>query len=81
MILCILKVFHIYIILYNPYSYLVETLVKLASLMAPMAKNLPANGRDPGSIPRSGRSPEKWMASHSSILDWRSPWTVKPGGL
>ena len=24
---------------------------------------------------------EKAMATHSSILAWRSPWTVKPGGL
>ena len=24
---------------------------------------------------------EKWMAIHSSILAWRTPWTEKPGGL
>ena len=24
---------------------------------------------------------EKEMAAHSSILDWRIPWTEKPGGL
>ena len=24
---------------------------------------------------------EKWMAIHSSILAWRSPWTEEPGGL
>ena len=24
---------------------------------------------------------EKGMAIHSSILDWRIPWTGKPGGL
>ena len=24
---------------------------------------------------------EKEMASHSSILAWRIPWTEKPGGL
>ena len=30
---------------------------------------------DPGSIPRSGRSPEKGMTTHSSILTWRIPWT------
>ena len=27
------------------------------------------------------RSPEKEMATHSSILVWRTPWTEKPGGL
>ena len=24
---------------------------------------------------------EKGMATHSSILAWRSPWMVEPGGL
>ena len=24
---------------------------------------------------------EKGMATHSSILAWRTPWTEKPGGL
>ena len=28
-----------------------------------------------------GRSPEKVMATHSSILAWRIPWTEEPGGL
>ena len=43
---------------------------------------------DLGSIPGSGRSPgegekemEKEMATHSSILAWRIPWTEEPGGL
>ena len=26
-------------------------------------------------------SPEKEMATHSSILAWRIPWTEEPGGL
>ena len=25
--------------------------------------------------------PEKEMATHSSILAWRIPWTEEPGGL
>ena len=33
------------------------------------------------SIPGLGRSPEKEMATHSSILAWRVPWTGEPGGL
>ena len=33
------------------------------------------------SIPGSGRSPGGGMATHSSILAWRIPWTEKPGGL
>ena len=36
---------------------------------------------DAGSIPGLGRSPEKEMATHSSILAWKIPWIEKPGGL
>ena len=28
-----------------------------------------------------GDSLEKGMATHSSVLAWRIPWTVEPGGL
>ena len=34
-----------------------------------------------GSIPGSGRSLEKGMATHSSVLAWEIPWTEEPGGL
>ena len=46
-----------------------------------MVKDLPANAGDMGSIPDSGRSLEKEMATHSSILAWRIPWTEEPGEL
>ena len=52
--------------------------------MALVVKNLPADAediRDVGSIPGSGRSLEEGMATHSSILAWRIPWTEEPGGL
>ena len=39
------------------------------------------NAGDPGLIPGSGRSLEKEMATHSSILAWRIPWTEEPGRL
>ena len=39
------------------------------------------NAGDLGSIPGSGRSLEKEMATHSSILAWRIPWTEDPGRL
>ena len=39
------------------------------------------NAGDPGSIPGSGRSPGEGMATHSSILAWKIPWTEEPGGL
>ena len=44
-------------------------------------KESACNVGDSGSIPESGRSPEKGMATHSSILAWRIPWTEEPGGL
>ena len=34
-----------------------------------------------GSIPGSGRSLEKEMATHSSSLAWRIPWTEEPRRL
>ena len=49
-----------------------------------VVKNLPAIAgaiRDAGSIPGLGRSLEQGMATHSSILAWRIPWTEEPGGL
>ena len=46
-----------------------------------MVKNMPANAGGTGSIPGSGRSLEKEMAAHSSILAWGIPWTGEPGGL
>ena len=49
-----------------------------------VVKNLPAtveNAGDLGSIPGSEDSLEKGMATHFSILAWRTPWTEEPGGL
>ena len=49
-----------------------------------MAMNPPAyagDARDTSSIPGSGRSLEKEIATHSSILAWEIPWTEEPGGL
>ena len=45
-----------------------------------VVKNPPANAGDVGLIPELGRSLEKEMANHSSILAWRIPWTEEPGG-
>ena len=39
------------------------------------------NAGDPGSTPESKRSPGEGMATHSSILAQRIPWTEKPGRL
>ena len=49
-----------------------------------MVKNLPANAgdaRDTGSIPGQEDPLEEEMATHSSILACRVPWTEEPGGL
>ena len=54
--------------------------IKQASLVAQTEKNLPAKQADAGLIPGSGRSPGERMATHSSILEWRNPWTEEPGG-
>ena len=55
-----------------------------ASQVVLIVKNPPASAGDSGdtgSIPELGRSPEKEMATRSSILAWRIPWTEEPGGL
>ena len=50
-----------------------------------VVKNPPANAgdiRDMDSIPWVGKIPlEEGMATHFSILVWRTPWTEERGGL
>ena len=48
-----------------------------------MENNLPASvgDRDANLIPELGRSLEEEMATHSSILAWKIPWTEEPGRL
>ena len=49
-----------------------------------VVKNPPVNAgniRDSGSIPGRKDPLEKEMATHSSILAWKIPWTEEPGGL
>ena len=58
-----------------------EILITSNSLVAQMAKHLPAMQE---TLVRSlGREDplEKEMATHSSILAWKIPWTEKPGRL
>ena len=52
--------------------------------MVLVAKNPPVNAgdiRNVGSIPGLEDPLEEGMATHSSILAWRSPWTEESGGL
>ena len=52
-----------------------------ASLVTQMVKNLPA--MQEARVQSLGQDDplEKEMATHSSILAWRIPWTEEPGGL
>ena len=47
--------------------------------MAQLVKNPLANTED--AVFGLGRPPEKEMATHSSIIAWKIPRTVEPGGL
>ena len=49
--------------------------------MTQTVKNLPAVQVDLGLIPGSEDPLEKEMATYSSILARRIPWTKEPGGL
>ena len=51
------------------------------SLMAQTVKNLPARQETPVRSLGWEDPLEKGMATHSSILAWRIPWTEEPGGL
>ena len=46
-----------------------------------MAKNLPANAGDVGSIPGLGKSPREGTATYSSILAWEISWADKSMSL
>ena len=52
-----------------------------ASLVALLVKNPPAIQDTLVWFLRQEDPLEKGMASHSSILAWRTPWTEEPGGL
>ena len=62
-------------------SILILNPIKLwAFLVAQMVKDLPAMETCIQSL--GWEDPlEKGMATHCSILAWRSPWTEEPGGL
>ena len=49
--------------------------------MAQWAKNSPANAGDALLIPDGEDPLEEGMATHSSILAWRTPCTEEPGRL
>ena len=52
-----------------------------ASLVTQMVKNLPAMQETLVQLLGQEDPLEKEMATHSSILAWKTPWTEEPGGL
>ena len=52
-----------------------------ASLVAQTVRNMPAIQETRVQSLGSEDSLEKGMATHSSILAWRIPWTKEPGRL
>ena len=55
--------------------------VRVASLVAQRVKHLPAM-RETWVLSLGGEDPlEKEMATHSSTLTWKIPWTEEPGRL
>ena len=53
----------------------------MTSLVAQMMKNLPAMLETQVQSLGQEDPLEKGMATHSSILAWRIPWTEEPSGL
>ena len=58
----------------------IDCLLNAASLLPQIVENLPAM-QETGFDPWIGKILEKGMATHSSILAWRIPWTGEPGRL
>ena len=56
----------------------VESVNEWAFSMAQQVKNLTG---EEGSISESGKSHQEEMATHSSILAWKIPWTEEHSGL
>ena len=59
-------------------------IIRRASQVAVVVKNLPANAgdvKDKGSVSRQEDPLEKEMATHSSIFAWRIPCSEEPGRL
>ena len=52
-----------------------------ASLVVQTVKNLPAMQETQVRSPGLEDPLAKEMATHSSILAWRTPWTEEPGGV
>ena len=65
----------------NTYIYIYTHTHNWVSLVAQTVKNLPAMQETWVQSLGQEDPLEKGMATHSSILAWRIPWTEEPGGL
>ena len=70
---------HYYIFKYNTLSKIEYTIIFKASLVAQMVKSLPAMQETQVQSLGLEDPLEKEMATHSSTLAWRIPWTEQPG--
>ena len=71
-----------YFIVYKNYIYIYVCIYIIwASLIAQLVKTLPAVQETWVRSPGCEDPLEEGMATHSSILTWRIPWTEEPGGL
>ena len=66
---------------YSSHTHTKITTVYRATVGDSDGKQSACNIEDVALIPRLGRSPEKEMTTHSSVLAWRAPWTEEPGNL
>ena len=57
------------------------SMTSCASLVTQMVKNLPAMQETQLRSLGQEDPLEKGIATHSSTLAWRAPWTEEPGGL
>ena len=62
-------------------GFILNNILKTASLVVQRVKNLPATQETWVLSLGQEDPPEKIMATHSSILTWRIPWTEEPGRL
>ena len=72
---------NIYTNMHIYYNICINMCVLGASLVAQLVKNLPAMQETQVQFPGWEDPLEKEMATLSSILAWRIPWTEEPGGL
>ena len=67
--------------IYDKYEVTPSCYLTGAFLVAQMVKNLPVMQQTQVQSLGQENPVEKGMATHSSILAWRIPWTKEPGGI